>query len=395
MAGPVISLTRYRDLLQARDVREIFAASFIGRLPIGITGLAVLLFVQSSLGSFAQGGAAAAFYMSGLAVMAPIFGRVIDRRGPKAVLSVTVVLFPVALIALVWAVERFGAPSVVLAAAVGATFPPITVCMRTYFRQRLANELLLSTAYSLESVLIELIFILGPVLVALFVALASPALAVYFAAVCGGVGALLFLRSAAVRTWKIEPRSTARLLGPLGESGFIPLIVVVLCFAASFGFLEIGVTAYATEGGSVAVAGLLLGLMSVGSAFGGLAYGSRSWRLALVPQFSLLLALMGAGLALLSLVSHPAAFAAIGFAAGIVMAPVLIVQSMLVTKSVRPEHTAEAFTWSASALLAGVGLGLAGGGLLLETYRSSAAIAGAAASALAGATLARLTLGNR
>jgi len=86
MAGPVISLTRYRDLLQARDVREIFAASFIGRLPIGITGLAVLLFVQSSLGSFAQGGAAAAFYMSGLAVMAPIFGRVIDRRGPKAVL---------------------------------------------------------------------------------------------------------------------------------------------------------------------------------------------------------------------------------------------------------------------------------------------------------------------
>ena len=393
--GLVISLTRYRDLLQARDVREIFAASFIGRLPIGITGLAVLLFVQSSLGSFAQGGAAAAFYMAGLAVMAPIFGRVIDRRGPRAVLSATVVLFPAALITLVWAIERFGAPAVLLAAAVGATFPPITVCMRTYFRQRLADELLLSTAYSLESVLIELIFILGPVLVALFVAFASPALAVYFAAACGGAGALLFLRSAAVRTWKIEPRTSARLLGPLGERGFIPLIIVVLCFAAAFGFLEIGVTAYATESGSVALAGLLLGLMSVGSAFGGLAYGSRSWRLRLGPQFSLLLALMGVGLALLSLVSHPAAFAAIGFGAGIVMAPVLIVQSMLVAKSVRPEHTAEAFTWSASALLAGVGLGLAGGGLLLETYRSGAAIAGAAASALAGAALARLTLRNR
>lgn len=393
--GPVISLIRYRDLLQARDVREIFAASFIGRLPIGITGLAVLLFVQSSLGSFAQGGAAAAFYMAGLAVMAPIFGRVIDRRGPRAVLLATVILFPTALITLVWAIERFGAPAVLLAAAVGATFPPITVCMRTFFRQRLADELLLSTAYSLESVLIELIFILGPVLVALFVAFASPALAVYFAAACGGAGALLFHRSAAVRTWKIQPRTNARLLGPLGERGFIPLILVVLCFAAAFGFLEIGVTAYATESGSVAIAGLLLGLMSVGSAFGGLAYGSRSWRLRLGPQFSLLLALMGVGLALLSLVSHPAAFAAIGFGAGIVMAPVLIVQSMLVAKSVRPEHTAEAFTWSASALLAGVGLGLAGGGLLLETYRSSAAIAGAAASALAGAALARLTLGNR
>src|SRR5678809_899468 len=85
------------------------------------------------------------------------------------------------------------------------------------------------------------------------------------------------------------------------------------------------------------------------------AYGSRSWRFTLVPQFSLLLGLMGAGLALLSLASHPMMFALIGFAAGIVMAPVLIVQSMLVAKSVRADHTAEAFTWSASALLAGVG----------------------------------------
>lgn len=392
---PVISLSRYTDLLQARDVRQIFAASFIGRLPIGITGLALLLFVQSALGSFAQGGAAAAFYMAGLATMAPVLGRVIDRRGPRGVLAATALLFPAALLALVWTVEHAGSPAIVLAALVGATFPPITVCMRTYFRQRLANELLLATAYSLESVLIELIFILGPLAVALFVAVATPAAAVYFAAGCGSVGALLFFRSSAVRAWRIEERSAARLLGPLGEPGFVPLIAVVLCFAAAFGFLEIGVTAYATEHHSVALAGLLLGLMSVGSAFGGLAYGSRSWRLPLGMQFSLLMALVGIGLALLSLASDPAVFAAIGFAAGIVMAPVLIVQSMLVAKSVRPEHTAEAFTWSASALLAGVGLGLAGGGLLLETYRSNAAIAGAAASALLGAALARFALKGR
>jgi MFS family permease len=133
-AEAVISLTRYRDLLQARDVREIFAASFVGRLPIGITGLALLLFVQSSLGSFAQGGAAAAFYMAGLAIMAPIFGRMIDRRGPRGVLSATVLLFPAALVALVWTVERFGTPAIVLAAAVGATFPPITLTSASVWR---------------------------------------------------------------------------------------------------------------------------------------------------------------------------------------------------------------------------------------------------------------------
>ena len=390
----MISMSRYVGVLQAREVREIFAASLIGRLPIGITGLALLLFVQTSLGSFAQGGAAAACYMAGLSCVAPILGRLIDRYGPRGVLLATAMLFPTALVALVYAVERIGAPAVLLAAAVGATFPPITVCMRTYFRQRFAEELQLTTAYSLESVLIELIFILGPLLVALFVAFARPSTAVHFAAACGSIGALLFLRSAAVRAWKIEKRSTASLLGPLGERGFLPLIIVVLCFSAAFGFLEIGVTAYATERESAALAGVLLGLMSVGSALGGLAYGSRSWHVPLAPQFAALLGMMGTGLALLSLSTHLVAFATVGFAAGVVMAPVLIVQSMLVAKSVRAEHTAEAFTWSASALLAGVGLGLGGGGLLLEIYRSNAALAAAAASALLAALLARFALRN-
>jgi MFS family permease len=391
----VISLSRYTTLLELREVREVFAASLIGRLPIGVTGLAILLFVQTTLGSFAQAGAAAGFYLAGLSIVAPILGRLIDRFGPRGVLLATAVAFPSALVALVFAIERFGASAVALAAIAGATFPPITVCTRTYFRQRLADELLLSTAYSLESVLIELIFILGPVLVAFFVAFARPSIAVYFAAACGFGGALLFVRSAAVRSWRIEKRTTPGLLGPLGERGFVPLVLVVLCFSAAFGFLEIGVTAYATERESGALAGVLLGLMSVGSAIGGLAYGSRSWHLPLVPQFSILLALMGAGLTLLSVSTPLAVFAFVGFGAGVVMAPVLIVQSMLVAKSVHAEHTAEAFTWSASALLAGVGLGLAAGGMLLEVYRSNAALAAGAASALLAALLARVTLKSR
>ena len=391
----MISLSRYADLLEVREVRQIFAASLIGRLPIGITGLAILLFVQSALGSFAKGGAAAAFYMAGLSIVAPILGRVIDRYGPREVLLVAAALFPSALIALVWSVERMGASALLIAAAVGATFPPITVCMRTYFRQRLADDQRLVTAYSLESVLIELIFILGPLLVALFVAFATAATAVYFAAGCGSIGALLFARSTAVQAWRIEKRTVSHLLGPLREPGFLPLILVVLCFSMAFGLLEIGASAYATERESPALAGVLLGVMSVGSALGGLAYGSRSWRFALVPQFALMLALMGIGLALLSLASHPLAFAIVGFIAGVVMAPVLIVQSMLVAKSVRPEHTAEAFTWSASALLAGVGLGLAAGGMLLEAHRSSAALAAGAASALLAALLARAALKSR
>jgi hypothetical protein len=52
------SLARYVALLGPRELRQTIAASMIGRLPIGITGLAILLLVQTSTGSFARGGVA-------------------------------------------------------------------------------------------------------------------------------------------------------------------------------------------------------------------------------------------------------------------------------------------------------------------------------------------------
>jgi hypothetical protein len=300
------------------------------------------------------------------------------------------VAFPAALLSLVAAVETGSHPILIplFAAAAGATFPPITVCMRTYFKQRLSDDALLATAYSLESVLIELIFIVGPMLVALFVAAASAAAAVLCAAASGCIGTLLFLRSPPLRSWRIEPRAAGSVLGPLGRPGFVALIAIILCYSMAFGLLEIGMTAYATEKGNAALAGILLGLMSTGSALGGIAYGSRSWRLPLTRQFAVMLAFMGAGLMVLALPWAPWPFAFWSVFAGVVMAPALIIQSMLVAKTARPDQVTEAFTWSASALLCGVGVGVAVGGGLLEHFSSPAVLATGSAAALVAAAAA-------
>ena len=369
----------------------------LGRLPIGITGLAILMLVQDTTGSFARGGAVAACYVAGLAIVAPLLGRLIDRYGPKAILLCCAFAFPSALAGLVAAL-RAPAPTwlaFTLAAATGACFPPITVCMRTFLKQRLKEQTLLATAYSLESVLIELIFILGPVLVAIFVALASPAAAVLFAAACGCAGTLLFQRSPALRQWRIEVRGRASLFGPLAEPGFLPLLAVIVCYASAFGLVEIGTTAYATEAGEPAIAGVLLGIMSIGSAGGGLVYGSRSWRLPLARQFPLMLGLMGLGVAPLALLSVSWAFGLWCLAAGVAMAPALIMQSMLVAGNSRPEHSTEAFTWSSTGLLAGVGAGLTIGGDLLEHAKSPAVFAAAAMLSIAAGLLALLLVRTR
>jgi len=228
-------------------------------------------------------------------------------------------------------------------------------------------------------------------LVAFFVAAASPAAAVVFAAFCGCVGPLLFQRSQALRGWRIEQRTQASLFGPLAEPGFAPLLAVIVCYASAFGLTEIATTAFAAEKASPALAGVLLSVMSVGSASGGLVYGSRSWRLPLARQFPLMLVLMGLGIAPLAVLPATWPFGAWCVVAGIAMAPALIMQSMLVAKIARPEHSTEAFTWSATSLLAGVGIGLTAGGALLEYWRAATVFAAAAGlSIFAGALATRL-----
>ena len=304
------------------------------------------------------------------------------------------ILFPASLAALIAAVLK-GAPTALVfacAAVAGATFPPITVCMRTFLRQRFAEEAALAAAYSLDSVLIEVMFIAGPMLVALLVAVASPALAVACAAACAFMGVHLFLQSAVLRQWRIERRAVSTLLGPLAERRFIALVLIVACYAIAFGLTEIGVAAYAAEANRPALAGVFLGVMSAGSAFGGIAYGSRHWQIPLARQFSVTLAVMGLGLLPLALPWETAAFGVFSTLGGIVMAPALIIQSMLVAKTARAQHATEAFTWSTSALLAGVGIGMALGGALVEYGRSPAAFCAAGAAAIlaaAGAYLLR------
>jgi predicted MFS family arabinose efflux permease len=386
----MISLAPYTRLLQAPELRFLFGASLIGRLPIGMTGLAILLLVQQASASFAAGGVVTGCYIAGLACVAPLLGRLIDRRGPSVVLFVSALLFPASLAALVAAVRAGSGILMVLLWAwiAGAAFPPITVCIRTYLRQHLNDDADLSTAYSLDSALIELMFIAGPLLVAGLAALASPSAAVALAAACAAIGALLFSRSTALRTWRIETTRNATLLGPLATHSFLPLIAIVGCYSLAFGLTEIGVVASAAEIGRPALAGVYLGVMSAGSALGGLAYGSRAWGVPLLRQFAVTLGIMGIGLFILAAPWSSLAFLVLCFFAGIVMAPALIIQSMLIAKTARAEHTTEAFTWSTTALLAGVGLGMAAGGGLVESWQSSAALAASGVSSVLAALLA-------
>ncbi|HUJ87972.1 MAG TPA: MFS transporter [Burkholderiales bacterium] len=385
----MFSFSRYAVVLAVPGVKESFWASLLGRLPIGMCGLALLLLTQAAGGTYASSGLVTGAYVTGLAIIAPLLGRLIDRLGPRPVLRICSIAYPTALVLLTIAVLQhlslWGVAPI--AACAGASLPPITVSQRALLRRKLNDDQLLTTALTLDAVVIELIFVTGPLLVASLVALASPAAALLAAAVSALAGSTLYLRSASLGDWDSRqlPDPSAPFLGALRTPGLPYLLVAAFAYATVFGLVEIALAAYAKSIGKPALAGVLLGLMSVGSAAAGLAYGSRHWHRPLGHRMSGSLLLMGLGLVPLVLINDPRVFTVCSALAGATMAPPLIIQSTYIAKTVAVDQITEGFTWSATALLCGVAVGLALGGVLLEYGTASHVMAVAVACSLASA----------
>ena len=362
-------LDRYRDLFRVPAIHATMLASIPGRLPIGIAGFAILLLVQNKSGSFVTAGVASALYVLGLATVAPLVGRAIDRAGPCPVLRLCALIYPAMLFALVALVNaQAHAFAIALCAYVaGAALPPVTICMRTLYPRVLTDPALLQTAYSVDSVIVESVFVIGPALAAMFLALGIPEGAVLIAALAAAVGTLWFNRTPVIRDWEIRPRSNSGRWGVFAEPGLVVLYIATLFYSVAFGLYEIGVTAYATQRGMPAVAGIALALASVGSALGAFAYGARHWQAPLRTQFLIALGLMAAGSLMVAPIGNIYLFLLANLIAGAPMASVIATQSLLLSRLAPSGMLAESFTWGGTCLLGGISAGIALGGVLAET----------------------------
>lgn len=385
-------LDRYRDLLGVPTIRATLLASIPGRLPIGIAGFAILLLVQNKSGSFITAGVASALYVLGLASVAPLIGRAIDRIGPLPVLRLCLLVYPAMLLALVALVSlQANAVAIALCAYVaGAALPPVTICMRTLYPRVLTEPALLQTAYSVDSVIVESVFVIGPALVAMFLAMGIPEGAVLLAALSAGAGTLWFMRTPVIRDWDIRPRGAGGRWGIFAEPGLLVLFAATLFYSVAFGLYEVGVTAWATQRGVPAAAGVALALASLGSALGALAYGAWHWQAPLRKQFLLALALMGAGSLMVAPVQNIYLYMLVNVFAGAPMASVIATQSLLLSRLAPKGMLAESFTWGGTCLLGGISGGIALGGVLAESIAPAWILVGAAAATSTAALIAML-----
>jgi MFS family permease len=383
-------VTAYLAVLRAGRIGWLELATLIGRLPIGICGLALVLFLKEETGSFAAGGAVAGGMAFGIGLGAPFMGRWVDRRG-TGVLMLLATIHATGILALV-VLGKADAPTAVLvlvAAVTGCAFPPSPSVLRARFPALLRDRPdLMQTAYALDSVLLELTFVTAPLIVALVVVVLDSAAALVVGSATALVGTAMFL-ALLPADGAIEPHDGPRdWLGPLRSPAIRALVVTMVPVGFGIGAVEVSLPAFSEAEGHRELAGILLATWSIGSAAGGFFYGVRPLGVPVARAhfyFTLLLplgflpALLAPSMALMAFLIVPA---------GIFIAPLIATRNELASTVAPPGTATEALTWPLTALVGGIALGAAIGGALADAEGWRAVLVAAFVGASMGAAVA-------
>lgn len=383
-------LQKYVDFIRQPDVGRLLVVALLSRMPVGMVGFSMLMFLRESMGTFALAGTAVGINFVALAAAAPIQGRFIDRHGPRRLLLVTGIVQPLSLLAILVSVKSQMPFAVVAVCAALAGFfaSPITTLTRTFWRHRFDRDEDRRTAFALDAVTIEVNFTLGPALIAVILATwnATAAFAVAIASVV--VAIFVFIASPALRYFKLESGVERHLLGPLTEPRLWLVFITTFGLTMGFGFMEVGYPAYGTALSMPAIGGVLLAINSLGSAVGGAIYGGVQFKAPVERQFACALGLMVVPLFLHAVVPTTFLFACVAFLAGALIAPSIAAQSVLVSRLAPSRYATEAFTWSSTFIVSGIGAGMAVGGAIVEAVGVRYAFATGGAIVFAMALLA-------
>ncbi len=368
-------LTAYRRVLSVPGALLFSATGLVARLPLSMESLGIVLLVVAETGSYSLAGALAATTTVANAGAAIVQGRLLDRIGQTRVLPPLIVAWGFAVACLVLSVmgdwSRWTA--YVAAAAMGGLLPPIGTCVRARWAHVVTDARPLQTAYALESVVDEAVFITGPILITALATLWDPA-AGMAAMVVAGVGGTLFLASQRATTPPPHPRMEAvgdrprmpwRTIAPLG--------VVALALGGLFGSAEVATVAFAEERDAAPLTGALLALWALGSLLAGVLVGAVQIRRSLAFQVKADTFALMCGMAPLALIGPVWLMGLALFVAGFAIAPGLIAALTLVQQTIPAARLSEGMAFVHTGLAAGVAPGAAFGGLVIDAADSAAA----------------------
>ncbi|HEX3722452.1 MAG TPA: MFS transporter, partial [Nitrolancea sp.] len=311
--------------------------------------LALPLVVVGQTGSYVAAGLTTASYAIAAGIGGPLLGRLVDRIGARVVLGVTGGGQGLALLSIVLAAAT---TSSAIWLAVGAAFagffnPPVSPVMRVLWSRQTRRELR-DAAFAFESITIDVLYILGPSLVALLIAVSPLNTTLIVAAACSASGAGLLALAAGPGGARQAARSI-HWLGPLRSKAVRRMLPIAALLAGSLTVVDLSVIAFTTAHQAKAFAGIVIAAMSVGSVAGGIYWGSRPQPGTLRRQLSLLLGAMTAGMIFLSLAPTVLLVGSLSIVVGLALAPSITTEYSLMDTVAPPREITEAFSWLGTA----------------------------------------------
>jgi MFS family permease len=386
-------LTTYRRILAVPGALRFSATGLVGRLPISMEGLGIVLLVVAVTDSYGYAGAVAGATTVANAVGTLVQGRYIDRLGQRRMLPPLILVWGGSLGLLVTAVHgdwpRWSVFA--LAVLVGVSLPPVGTCIRARWSHVLTDPLEVQTGYALESVVDEAVFITGPIVVTALATAWDP-VAGLGAAVIAGVGGTLYLAAQhdteppghpVVHEVADRPRMPWRTVAPIA--------VVALGLGALFGSAEVTTVAFAQEAGMEGITGVLLAFWALGSLLAGLVTGAIHWRRGTAFRLKVGTAALALGMAPLALIEPIWLMALALFLAGFAIAPSLIATMSHIEQTVPSTRLTEGMSFVHTGLAAGLAPGSALAGVVVDAAGASPAYLVAAGAGVI-ATLAAQTL---
>ena len=363
-----------------------FLIAFIARLPFAMMVVGVLTLVVSARGSLALGGLTSAFVGLGTAVLGPLIGAAADRFGQRTVLLISAVVNAAMLVAIAVVAYADAPDAAVLAVAfgIGASAPQVAPMSRsrlvTIITERMEparHARTVSATFSYESAADETVFVFGPFLVGLLASAVAP----WLPLVCAAVLTVVFVGAFALHPTgrriaadRHADGSAPSAVAELFRPALLVVVVGIFGVGLFFGAMLTSLTAFMDDRGQSEQAGLLYGVMGIGSAVLALGVVLLPARFSPRARWIAFAAILLAGSCLVPMAASVGQMLLALAIMGIGIGPTLVTQYSFGAARSPAGRSATVMTMLGSAVIVGQSIGSAVTGELAERVGTGAAL---------------------
>lgn len=367
-------LDSYRRVFVHPGALAFSATGLVARLPISMMTLGIVLLVSALTDSYALAGQVSAAYIIGNAAFAVPHGRLADRFGQRPVLYVDSVVFALASgLMVVSLTDDWALPwPHLLAVLAGVALPQIGTMVRGRWANLLRVDSERHTAFAVEGVVDEVVFVVGPALVTFLSTVYAPQTGLVVAVVVGTLGSVGLALQGRTEP-PAHPREPGVARSPMPWALLLALTIGAGALGSLFGALEVASVAFADDAGHKSLSGLMLGVFSLGSLVAGVIAGTMIWTTGPLHRLRFGMGVLAVGTVFLPFLPGLVVLTIGLFLTGLALAPTLISLFSLIEASVPRTRLNEAMGFVQTGMSAGIAPGAWLAGVVADEHGGSAA----------------------